>query len=275
MAKDIFDDKSEDNSTDEQIIKNEDGSFIVGGKQFVDVDALINSKVHADKHISTLLNEKKTVESKLEKSEEAFIKATSLEGKLDYLIQANQSADLLEENDLGGNMDQKSVTSQNPDLSAVIQDAVSQAVKPFADKLNQYEEAATLNDFSAEVTSHYESFDKGKDALTKFAEQAQLTQEQVKNMAQVNPASTLELLKMTVPKGNSAPTGKQVSSDITVPGSGIPGGERPGTDASHKPTVGYKELYDKLKHRPGSWKVEDQAMMNEGVEKLGSEYFTT
>ncbi len=270
MAKDLFDQKGDKPPV---AVKNEDGSFTIGDKTYKDVDALMESKVHADRHINVLTNEKRVVETELTQAQENYKKVSSVEGKIDMLIEQGQSAEVLKEfNNLeGGNVEQNTATTQTPDIAAIVADAVALSMKPLADKLAQYEEKATIDNFSAMVEKTYG--EKGEEALSQFAEKAGLTMTEVKGMVKDSPDSTFKLLTMTVTKpGDTAPNPANVPGKSDVGGTGVPNTSRSGTDSTFKPQIGFKEGIRKMKTMPHQWKVEDQEAMNEGYEKLGTVY---
>ncbi len=276
MAKDLFDQKGDKPPV---AVKNEDGSFTIGDKTYKDDNALMESKVHADRHINVLTNEKRVVETELTQAQENYKKVSSVEGKIDMLIEQGQSAEVLKEfNDLeGGNVEQNTATAQSPDIAAIVAYAVAQVqktVQPLADKLAQYEEKATIDNFSAMVEKTYG--EKGEEAISQFAEKAGLTMAEVKGMVKDSPVSTFKLLTMTVTKpGDTAPNPANIPGNTDVSGTGVPNVNRTGTDNTFKPQKGFKELRNKMKMMPHQWKVEDQNALNEGFEKLGEDFSLT
>lgn len=65
-----------------KVVKNEDGSFVIGSKKYKDIDALLNSKVEADRHIGLLEEEGKENRTMLQQREEELTLLKKLDERL-------------------------------------------------------------------------------------------------------------------------------------------------------------------------------------------------
>lgn len=280
MSEDIFagtgDNQSQDKGQGEtNVVKNDDGSFVVNGKNFENVDALINSKIHADNHINTLIGEKQKVNEKLSQVEANQDTLNSLEGQVARLLNENSNQNSAEQMLLEGNSNMQNQTATSPQLSAdAIKAAVEAAVKPIQDQMQQQKEETNRAKVKATLIDKFGSADKAAEAYSNFRKVSGLSGDLLENLINTNPEGLVNLVAASTSSTPSIGT----RNDGQHVGAGMPSGQRSSGDAGGggvPAEQGFKALRKKMKTTPGQWSEADQSAMNDGFDKLGPDYFHT
>jgi hypothetical protein len=250
-----------------EIVKNEDGSYTIGGKHYKDVDALLNKAAHADRHIETVLAEKRQMEERAKQLESGSSDFKSLQDKMDALLNSNRHASFFEEET--DKEKEKNVTQENrqtyspEELSAVIEASVQKAVKPLQDKLEATEVKSKEDQFRKGLLDVYGTEDAVVEAMDKFRKSSGLTPELIKELVKHNPAGTTTLVTNTVPKPKSKTT---LTQDPAQTG----GVKLRDTQQEGNSGEEFQALATKLRNagKTGApWTAQDQAALNTAFEK--------
>lgn len=259
-----------------EVKKNEDGSFDIGGKHYKDTDALLESKVHADKHIETVLSEKRRLEQDVLAAKESATKVDDLGSKLDMFLEHGYRNTTLD-TDLEGDSDNMTPTKPETstvvsaeDVAKMVKDGIQQGLKPLQDQLLVDKQQSK---FRNKLIKHYDSEEAATEAYNAFKEKGNMTEEFIQTLVKVDADQAAEMITSTMVV-NSEPKSGEKPDWKKVPGSGYTGtGRETKTDA--KPQTGFKEMVQQLKNNSHQWTTEKQNQMSEDFDKYGVDYFKT
>lgn len=245
------------------VIKNEDGSFIINGKHYKDVDAVLESKVHADKHIDTVLSEKRQLEARMKESNSPDDEIKSLSAKIDALLQSKKRDSFFEDDEESDQVSDKNKTqTQNVDLDA-IRGLINEAVKPLNDHITQIQQQTLRERFEGPLKAKYGE-DKVREAVGKFQSETGLDADTIKTMISSNPEKVAELV-VKVAGEPKQPRTKEVATDVTTENLSQQRTSLQDTSGSD-----FQSIVTKLRQvakSGGQWTPQDQEAMNAAYDK--------
>lgn len=180
-----------------EITKNDDGSFVVNGKNYANVDALINKAIHADAHIATVIEEKRQLETKITDSDLTVSKVDALAAKIDLLTQANQSQAYFDNPSQEPRQTVAPAPAGNIDSDA-LRAIINDAVKPINDRLTAISQEKEQETFVAPLEEKYGETGV-RDAVQEFQTKTGLDAETLKVMVLQNPKKMAKLITETIP----------------------------------------------------------------------------
>lgn len=265
---DIFDNKTVSDKPKFEI--KEDGSIVIGEKQFENVEAVVNSKIHADEFIETLKTEKQVVSDDLVRERDQNELMKQFNQKLDMLNGSSTSSnDFFQDGTEGegGNKVQQPTSIQ--DLDEVVKRQVAEQVDSLRADLKATDNKKKFRELLGSVDG-YGSDAKGREAWQNYLESPAYDPEVVALSLKRNPNALLGLVKQVT---QATPTNKKTNirnPSLPAGGNTINTGSTPtGSDND------FKANYNKFKKSPNQWSLDDQLAMNESydqvVEETGSD----
>lgn len=259
---DVFD-KTSDNEANAQpdIVENEDGSIMVGGKKYENWMEVAKGKLHADTFIETLKTEKHSVEERLGKLDSQGTMLQNIEERLKNLPISSLQNDINDRDELESGKDKNDKGGDRPDPKfKELEDQIltirqEQLVKEKQEKLKE----ALIDMFGGK--------EQAKVAWDKYQGSTVYDEDIAKEFAIKDPVKLANLVKLTVGENVQAPKpGAPKAANVrSMPASAASSLKGGGEE--------YAKLYKKMKNQPNRWTLEDQTRLVELYDTHGSAMF--
>lgn len=260
----IFDDsgKDKDNQAGEvKAIKNEDGSYTVGDKHYKDEETLLQSRIHADKHIDTLQQELKALREQAKQTEATKGVMEKLLSEITVLKagggggRGNQDDNQDDPNDAGKR------NQQPQDIDKLIDQKVQERLQSVNDKMT---EAERKSKFKEALIDEFGSKDAAKAALDKYSQLEGFDEDIFAISWAKNPNGMAKQIKQVVGGNNRSPQERATQH----PRKGYAPTNNRNTDQLNNVNKGktFADYYKKMLQNPNLWSKEDNAAMIEAYD---------